>query len=183
MRDRKEIYRLRIGTVLLVVILLINQSIISHAYEKTGYKFSKPGAIKFFISSNASSYNTLFVNTIPTWGSYANNVYLKKVNYSTDANIIIYYDAKNINSYGTTQPSDTNHYKIYFHKPFSELSDIRKKEVVIHEVGHALGLAHTQPANYSWSVMWDGQNGAHFHNVAYPLGDDVTGVNNIYKTK
>ena len=151
----------------------------SLAYVATGYKFDEPRHIYYFLASSASTYKTILNNTVPTWNVYT-SVNITKTSSETKANIKLYYDGANGNSYATTNRTDRNHYQIYFHKPFSNLSDLKKKETILHEVGHALGLDHTQVENYSRSIMWDGQNGTHFHNVAYPLADDTNGIKNIY---
>lgn len=59
----------------------------------------------------------------------------------------------------------------------TELNSTKRKETAVHEVGHALGLAHTQKKNDSKSVMR--QYG--FNNKDKPLSDDYAGLNKIYK--
>ena len=46
----------------------------------------------------------------------------------------------------------------------------------MHEVGHALGLSHTQASNNSISVMRE----TGFNGKAYPLSDDIAGISAIY---
>lgn len=51
-------------------------------------------------------------------------------------------------------------------------SPIERSETVVHEVGHALGLDHTQSANDSIAVMRQYD----FNYKDYPLSDDKAGI-------
>lgn len=172
--------RIRIGMACLLAISFFNCTVLSYAYVKTGYKFDKPRKIKFFIAANASAYTKMFRNTIPTWGSYVTQVSLKETESAGNANIKLYYGTTDKNVYGVTERTDRNHYKITFTESFAKRSTNQRKEIILHEVGHALGLDHTQEGNYGISIMWNGKDGNHFHNVAYPLSDDVRGMTSIY---
>ena len=173
--------RIRIGMACFLAISFFNCNVLSYAYTKTGYKFDEPRKIKFFIASNASAYARMFRNTVPTWGSYVTQVSLKETVAERDGNIKLYYGTTGRSVYGVTVRIDRNHYKITFTEYFAKLStNNKKREVILHEVGHALGLDHTQKGNYGVSIMWNGEDGNHFHNVAYPLSDDVRGMTSIY---
>ncbi|UOE58009.1 matrixin family metalloprotease [Cytobacillus oceanisediminis] len=58
------------------------------------------------------------------------------------------------------------------YKKWFELSATREREVIVHEVGHALGLGHTQTKNDPNAVMR--QYG--FNDKDYPLSDDKAGI-------
>jgi hypothetical protein len=72
--------------------------------------------------------------------------------------------------------SDSSHDRIVLWKSFKGLSSTRKKETVCHEVGHALGLAHTQSSNNSKAVM----RALDFNDKPYPLSDDLAGIAKLY---
>lgn len=66
--------------------------------------------------------------------------------------------------------------RIIYYKSFKSLSAANKRETVVHEVGHTIGLSHTQQRNNSISVMRDYR----FNGKAYPLSDDKKGINAKY---
>ncbi|MEK4744935.1 MULTISPECIES: matrixin family metalloprotease [unclassified Bacillus (in: firmicutes)] len=73
--------------------------------------------------------------------------------------------------YNTNRQSDIRYYK-----SFKNASSSVRNETVVHEVGHAIGLSHTQSKNNTISVMRE----TGFNSKAYPLSDDKAGINAKY---
>ncbi len=65
---------------------------------------------------------------------------------------------------------------IVFYSLWQTATDVKKNETIVHEFGHAVGLAHTQAGNESISVMRE----YGFNEKAYPLSDDKAGITAIY---
>ncbi|EGO8312543.1 matrixin family metalloprotease [Enterococcus faecalis] len=73
--------------------------------------------------------------------------------------------------YNTTTQSDIRYYRAFINAGTSV-----RNETVVHEVGHAIGLSHTQSSNNAKAVM----RALGFNNKAYPLSDDKAGMNKKY---
>lgn len=86
---------------------------------------------------------------------------------------MIYYSDNVLGSYETTTSKGT---KITFYADMGELSTTKKKETIVHEVGHTLGLDHTQESNNSKAVM----RALDFNDKAYLLQDDKDGIDSLY---
>lgn len=80
-------------------------------------------------------------------------------------------------TYGVTTFMNIGKFKIVYYKDFINTSLAWQRETVVHEVGHALGLDHTQTINEPISVM----RAVGFNNKAYPLNDDILGIRAKYK--
>lgn len=86
------------------------------------------------------------------------------------------YSNKNTGTYATTYYTTKQSARIICYKSFKNTSAANKRETVVHEVGHTLGLSHTQSKNNSVSVM----RALNFNQKAYPLADDKKGINAKY---
>jgi len=142
----------------------------------SGWKFSNPKKIEYNIDKSASKYASVMSGGILTW-QYTSKIKIKKSvsNIPAGQRVLISYLNKDTTAYASATKSGTTR-TIGFFKSFSKLSNTKKKETVVHEFGHQLGLAHTQTANDKKSVM----RALGFNNKAYPLSDDKNGINKIY---
>lgn len=79
-------------------------------------------------------------------------------------------------AYAITYSYSSDNHSIVFYHAWQIASESVQNETIVHEVGHALGLAHTQPINDENSVMRE----YGFNNKAYPLSDDKEGIAALY---
>lgn len=145
-----------------------------NAYVLNGYKMSQPENVKIYLGVYTSGYN--IKKFAKKWQTCCPEIKIKEVSISGTANIT-YTGAPNIDNgtYGVTYPSNNNMH-IAFYKSFYNASNIERKETIVHETGHALGLGHTQSKNNSNSVM----RALGFNKIAKPLSDDIAGIAKLY---
>lgn len=79
-------------------------------------------------------------------------------------------------TYGVTYYLTQRMSTITYYSAWLNTTALKRLETVTHEVGHALGLSHTQSANNTISVM----RATGFNGKAYPLSDDKSGMEAKY---
>ena len=165
----------KVHVFLIAIILTFCFSFRTYAYEYNGWVFSNPLNITYSISSSAAPY----INNISSYSTKWNN--MPEINISLsengNGNIVFTGDfATNTGAYAITYHySNTSHY-ICLYMDFSSLSEVRKNETIVHEVGHALGLAHCAVAYNNISVM----RATGFNDIAAPLMYDGYSIANLY---
>jgi hypothetical protein len=124
--------------------------------------------------SSANGY-TGNLNKATEWNYQGARVFVKS---SSSGKINIYQgvvDTAN-GTYGVCYYNTSSQSDIRYYKAFINANTAIRNETVVHEVGHAIGLSHTQSSNNTKSVMRE----TGFNNKAYPLSDDIAGMNKKY---
>ena len=165
------------GLVCMMIICMILSCGTVYAYQTNGRVLSSPTFITYKIQSSASQYSSMITTYMKKWDSCSELAFAPSQ---------VSIGNGNINFVGKTTVNSQNiavcaHYgndshTITLYKPFVNLSTSNKQETIVHEVGHALGLAHCQSNKNSVSVMRE----SGFNNKAYPLSDDYAGISYIY---
>lgn len=146
-----------------------------YAYKTNGYKVTNPSNV--LIYANAST-NT-WAGSISTYAKKWNSCSEITVNAGTSGNAVInYYGDYNTNNgtYGVTVHTSSSTSSITFYYAFTQTTNINRYETIVHETGHALGLAHCEESKNSISVMRE----TGFNGKAEPLSDDIAGISYIY---
>lgn len=165
--------KLLLSLSLCIICLLCFQTQTS-AYVKNNWKLSNPGNVKYAVSTTASQYISQIMNYATTWDTYCPEI---GISMGTGENIYFYGNTSvNNGTYATTSHSSNNYHVITFYKDFVSASSSQQNETIVHEVGHALGLAHCEDSKKSISVM----RATGFNGKAYPLSDDREGISDIY---
>lgn len=96
---------------------------------------------------------------------------------TSNQNIYFYGDLNVDNgTYATCYHNSNDSHTITYYNAFTKATSVERNETIVHEVGHALGLAHCQAGDESISVM----RATGFNYKAYPLSDDISGISAIY---
>ena len=144
------------------------------AYKYTGFKMSNPSNIKIKISTTVGAYTSDSITYAIQWENKCNEIGFSIVD--SGENIYFYGDYEVNNGLYAASTCRNDSAVITYHKRFLELDASQKRETIVHEVGHTLGLDHCQLLKNSTSVMR--ANG--FNGKAYPLSDDIAGISALY---
>lgn len=166
-------------TVLVVVFaLIVSNFAIANAYvlldESTWLLF--PKNIKVYITSTLED-DIAMESSIKTWQTYTDGTV--RFFFTPLSPVIEIYDCRSADNdaYAVTYVLGASDKDIMVYKPINNLTTVQKNETIVHEMGHALGLNHiTLAQNQSTSVM----RPYGFNNKAYPLADDIAGINAMY---
>lgn len=165
-----------LAMVLLVSILasVLIVPIETNAYRLNNYKLDNPDDVRFTVSTIASQYYELFANGLDAWEDKCSPISVS----NTPGNNIYFYSETSVDNgtYAVCRHYNNNSHRIAVYAAFLELSTAERNETVVHEIGHALGLAHCETSKNNISVM----RATEFNGKAYPLSDDIQGINALY---
>lgn len=172
------------GVLIVVLFFLISTTVNAYVII-SNRKFTTPKNVTVYIAEALmKDYKSKIVTYTKKWtysGSPFKFVGFKQYKSSNDSktNRIIF--AKNSavsnGTYAINYREGATKSRIVLYKSFFNASSVYKNEVIVHEVGHSVGLDHCQKSKNTASVM----RATGFNKKAYPLSDDKSGVKKIYK--
>lgn len=165
------------STVLLLMLFSVFEAIRADAYALNSYPF--PNSIKSniynYVDGGLANICSLVSTYTGKWNGLS-GINIITTSSSTYANITQSYSSESNGTYGVTYYKSASKKEIVYYKSFYNASTSVKYETIVHEVGHTLGLSHTQSANADIAVM----RATGFNGKAYPLSDDKSGIAAIY---
>lgn len=169
--------RHRLICLLFALILCVNLALPARAFNIIhAWKLDDPQNVKVSFSTTVGQYRSRMVTYISTWESYCPEINIV-TNFSGTENVYVYGDLSIYNgSYATMSPYSNNEKVITFWGAFVEATTAEQNDIIIHEMGHALGLAHCDSDDNSISVM----RKTGFNLSGRPLADDIEGISALY---
>ncbi|MFD1927387.1 matrixin family metalloprotease [Sporosarcina siberiensis] len=173
MKLRKKISMLLVFGMCFSTMLLPNSS---NAYQFLSNKLYTPKDAYYWIHGAFDNYGlkSEVKRGLTAWNPLPEIEFTKEGSLPAGADVKLEYVD---NYWGDTYAIHRGSGNITFYKKWRvELNSLRRMETAVHEVGHALGLDHTQKKNDSVSVMR--QYG--FNDKDFPLSDDKAGISAKY---
>lgn len=143
------------------------------AYILNGYRFKNPRSVG--ICSNSEEYGTRIRGYAKKWNVYS-ALHLVDTNLTSAKITATVYDYNKEGVYAETSHNSTTH-SIVFYSAWIDTDMAKQNEIIVHEFGHAVGLAHCAPRDVNEAVM----RATGFNGYAYPLSDDKAGIRALYK--
>ncbi|WP_260451638.1 matrixin family metalloprotease [Listeria grandensis] len=149
----------------------------AQAYVLMSNKLSHPKAAYYWVDPAFKKYSNAREHVLRgplAWNPTPEIQFTKEVSVIGGADVKMQYIDK---YYGDTYAVHRGSGNITFYKKWRvELTNMQRKETAAHEVGHALGLDHTQSKNDNNSLM----RRYGFNNKDWVLGDDKAGIAKKY---
>lgn len=157
-----------------MLLLFIVMPSTSSAYKLNSKKIYHPKDAYYWVDGAfTDSQDSTIVSGIKTWNVTPEIQFTSRSRLPGGADIMI---EKSNKSKGNIVGTSYGKGHIILWSGWKKLSSSDKKETVVHEVGHELGLGHTQDANISKAVM----RSEGFNGKPKPLSDDKTGISKKY---
>ena len=164
-----------LGATLTAIVLLSSNFAEAKAYILNGKKLRNASCATYYCASNLSQISSVV------------SIYTNKWNNCSQVNLSQTYGSSDITLEGdlytdtgvyanTSVNFDTQTSHVTFYQRFLSATYSNQSEIVVHEVGHALGLAHCASSDVKKSVMRE----YGFNGKAYPLSDDKAGIATLY---
>lgn len=166
-----------INTILIAMLFFTLIPVRADAYVLNSYPF--PSSMKDEIYNYVDGGLSSICGSVDTYSKKWNGLSGIKIistSSSSYASITQSYSSESNGTYAVTYHRSSSRKEIVYYKDFKDASNSIRYETIVHEVGHTLGLAHTQSSNDSISVM----RATGFNGKAYPLLDDKEGIDAIY---
>ena len=169
--------KFNLSMLMLLVVILVVPPTSAEAYRTNNKRISSPKLASWAIASDFRNLGTIYVNDAragtKAWNDLPQINFAGEIAHTGTASIAHFYINKND---GDVLATSRGGGRIDYRPKWKALSQVKRRETVVHEVGHELGLAHTQDKNKYISVM----HATHFNNKAYPLSDDKAGIKSLY---
>lgn len=137
--------------VLITMLIISSISISSASVFLTGVSAVDNGEIRY---GGSTQYTTARTYSINTWNGLGEvNIAPDTIYTVEDLNYGDYYDS-DTTAAGYYQPTSVGADRLRFNRYYLDnYTDAKKKNVALHELGHALGLAHSTTGNVMYSKV------------------------------
>jgi predicted Zn-dependent protease len=175
-----------------IVVFMLAWMIVSAAQLAAGFvtegcKWPGTGSNIYWNTNTSGDYYTQAVNAASDWTNTPTPIYMtmssnpqwitvQANNYgSTGQDGVSYLICDQIT--GAFGPGTTSNWNTYYTDGYSSAA---RQSVMVHELGHAIGLAHTGGSPCSIPIMYPSSERYSSCGYINPQQDDVNGVNYIY---